>query len=190
MHCRGYLKQRKKLLILLSFCIFFHRERANLRRYYIPWAVYCGFQSKFFMNVYFEKHFNEPIDDLRQRMNFIPAPKLQGRQKLQRKPNDWSFNLWGNNNKHKITFKPSFLEPTTKLSDTEIYRAEFLAGKWTLLYREVLSFHGVLLSTKIRFTLRVLQCDAPNNVVFTNYPPIRGARTWLTVTPPCKVVRL
>ncbi|KAK2567136.1 Ubiquinone biosynthesis protein COQ4-like protein [Acropora cervicornis] len=64
------------------------RERANLRRYYIPWAVYCGFQSKFFMNVYFEKHFNEPIDDLRQRMNFIPAPKLQGRQKLQRKPND------------------------------------------------------------------------------------------------------
>ncbi|XP_068727744.1 ubiquinone biosynthesis protein COQ4 homolog, mitochondrial-like [Montipora capricornis] len=51
------------------------RERAYLRRYYIPWAVYCGYQSKFFMNVYFEKHFQEPIDDVRQKMNFTPAPK-------------------------------------------------------------------------------------------------------------------
>ena len=72
--------------------------------------MYCGFQSKFFMNVYFEKHFNEPIDDLRQRMNFIPAPKLQGRQKLQRKPNDWSSCLCENDNKHKITFKAEFPE--------------------------------------------------------------------------------
>ncbi|KAL9989547.1 hypothetical protein ACROYT_G004109 [Oculina patagonica] len=53
------------------------RERAHLRRYYIPWAVYCGYQSKFFMNVYFEKHFEEPIHDLRQRLNFVPAPKIQ-----------------------------------------------------------------------------------------------------------------
>ena len=53
------------------------RERANLRRYYIPWAVYCGYQSSFFMNVYFEKHFEEPIEDLRQRMNFVPAPNVQ-----------------------------------------------------------------------------------------------------------------
>jgi len=53
------------------------RERANLRKYYIPWAVYCGYQSKFFMNVYFEKHFEKPINDLRQRLNFVPAPKIQ-----------------------------------------------------------------------------------------------------------------
>ncbi|KAM7441046.1 Ubiquinone biosynthesis protein [Porites harrisoni] len=53
------------------------RERANLRKYYIPWAVYCGYQSKFFMNVYFEKHFEEPLEDLCQRLNFVPAPKIQ-----------------------------------------------------------------------------------------------------------------
>lgn len=52
------------------------RQRAELRKYYIPWAVYCGYQSKFFLNVYFEKHFEEPIDELRQRMNFVPAPKI------------------------------------------------------------------------------------------------------------------
>lgn len=52
------------------------RERRELRKYYIPWAVYCGYQSNFFMNFYFEKHFEEPIDDLRQRMNFVPAPKI------------------------------------------------------------------------------------------------------------------
>ncbi|KAJ7378116.1 Ubiquinone biosynthesis protein [Desmophyllum pertusum] len=53
------------------------RERTNLRKFYIPWAVYCGYQSKFFMNVYFEKHFEEPIRDLQERMNFVPAPKIQ-----------------------------------------------------------------------------------------------------------------
>lgn len=41
---------------------------------WIPWALKCGAQSEFVMNIYFEKHFNMPVADLRRQLGITPAP--------------------------------------------------------------------------------------------------------------------
>ncbi|XP_028394793.1 ubiquinone biosynthesis protein COQ4 homolog, mitochondrial-like [Dendronephthya gigantea] len=49
-------------------------QQERLARIYIPWAVYTGYRASFFMNLYVEKHFNEPLDSLRNKLNVIPPP--------------------------------------------------------------------------------------------------------------------
>eukprot|EP00794_Sanderia_malayensis_P016053 gene16053-17675_t len=51
-------------------------DRAILRKEVIPWALYAGYRSKLFLNVYFEKHFERDIDELRKDLNVIPCPLL------------------------------------------------------------------------------------------------------------------
>ena len=46
-----------------------------LRQEIIPWALYAGYRSKFFLNVYFEKHFEKDIDEFRKELNLIKSPK-------------------------------------------------------------------------------------------------------------------
>ncbi|CAB4002728.1 ubiquinone biosynthesis COQ4 homolog, mitochondrial-like isoform X1, partial [Paramuricea clavata] len=49
-------------------------QQEKLARIYIPWAVYTGYRANFFMNLYVEKHLDEPIDSLRYRLNVVPPP--------------------------------------------------------------------------------------------------------------------
>ena len=42
---------------------------------YVPWAVTCGLRAQFLMNVFFEKHFEEPIALLREKLGITSPPK-------------------------------------------------------------------------------------------------------------------
>ncbi|GAB6021954.1 hypothetical protein CHUAL_006115 [Chamberlinius hualienensis] len=43
---------------------------------YLPWAIKCGYESEIFMNIYYEKHWEEPIDQFRRRLN-VPDLQIQ-----------------------------------------------------------------------------------------------------------------
>ena len=43
-------------------------------RVYTPWALKSGLQSQFLLNVYFERHLEEPLDQLYKKLNVIPPP--------------------------------------------------------------------------------------------------------------------
>ena len=43
----------------------------------LPWIVRSARQSRFFMNVYFEKHWSKPLAELRRELNLLePPPKV------------------------------------------------------------------------------------------------------------------
>lgn len=42
---------------------------------YLPWAIRTGYNSNFIMNVYFEKRWDQPIEDLHQELNIELLPK-------------------------------------------------------------------------------------------------------------------
>lgn len=50
-------------------------ERMFLREELIPWALYAGYTSKFFLNIYFEKHFEKDINEFRKEINLVKSPK-------------------------------------------------------------------------------------------------------------------
>ncbi|CAG8511345.1 10802_t:CDS:2 [Funneliformis caledonium] len=41
------------------------KERERLFKKYVPWALQCGSQCKFLLNVYYEEHWNKNIDEMR-----------------------------------------------------------------------------------------------------------------------------
>ncbi|TMW58469.1 hypothetical protein Poli38472_010028 [Pythium oligandrum] len=51
-------------------------ERKRLVTEYIPWANEAGHQAKFLMNVYYEKEFETPLEELRTRLNILPPPPV------------------------------------------------------------------------------------------------------------------
>ncbi|XP_019851046.1 PREDICTED: ubiquinone biosynthesis protein COQ4 homolog, mitochondrial-like [Amphimedon queenslandica] len=51
-----------------------YKEQVELLTVYGPWALSNGFQAKFLMNVYFEKHLEESLDELQQKLNIRPLP--------------------------------------------------------------------------------------------------------------------
>jgi len=48
------------------------REKYILISEMIPWALKCGKNTVFLMNVWYEKHFEEDLDAFRTQLNFIP----------------------------------------------------------------------------------------------------------------------
>lgn len=42
--------------------------------HYLPWVLENATKSRLLLNVYFEKHFEEPIDELRASLNLTPPP--------------------------------------------------------------------------------------------------------------------
>lgn len=50
------------------------RKQTELLSVYVPWAVSCGLRAQFLMNVFFEKHFEEPIDLLREKLGIAAPP--------------------------------------------------------------------------------------------------------------------
>ncbi|XP_070581869.1 ubiquinone biosynthesis protein COQ4 homolog, mitochondrial-like isoform X2 [Ptychodera flava] len=51
-------------------------ERIDLTRDYIVWAVKTALTAKFYMNIYFEKHFEQPLDEFRQEIGIGTPPVL------------------------------------------------------------------------------------------------------------------
>lgn len=49
-------------------------EREVLRNEVIPWALYSGYRAKLFLNIYFEKHFEQDINEFRREINLIQSP--------------------------------------------------------------------------------------------------------------------
>ncbi|KAK9885863.1 hypothetical protein WA026_013740 [Henosepilachna vigintioctopunctata] len=48
------------------------KERNDLSKYYLPWAIETGMNSAFLMNIYFENRWDQPIDELRKELNINP----------------------------------------------------------------------------------------------------------------------
>lgn len=48
---------------------------------FLPWSVEQGFKAKFLMNIYYEKHWEDDIGELRKKMNIEPAPKFKSTYK-------------------------------------------------------------------------------------------------------------
>ena len=52
-------------------------ERRILLDDYLPWAIHTSQNATcFLMNVFYEKEFDTPLDDLRQRLQIQPAPSV------------------------------------------------------------------------------------------------------------------
>jgi len=56
-----------------------HRQRYF--SVFLPWSIEQGFKAKFLMNIYYEKHWEDDIDELRKEMNIEPAPKFKSTYK-------------------------------------------------------------------------------------------------------------
>ncbi|KAL3284913.1 hypothetical protein HHI36_019045 [Cryptolaemus montrouzieri] len=48
------------------------KQRKDYLQYYLPWAIETGSTSKFFMNVYFEERWEQPIVELHEELNIKP----------------------------------------------------------------------------------------------------------------------
>ncbi|KAI3817310.1 hypothetical protein L1987_11099 [Smallanthus sonchifolius] len=57
---------------------FSDKQRYLFYKHYFPWAVRACMKSTDLMCVYYEKHFHEDLDEVRQRWGVIPAPSIQG----------------------------------------------------------------------------------------------------------------
>lgn len=51
-----------------------YSQQIEMASVYTPWAVKNGLSGKFLMNVHFEKHFEEPLSDLRKQLNLTGPP--------------------------------------------------------------------------------------------------------------------
>jgi len=50
------------------------QERRNLFTNFVPWAINCGGNAKFLMNVHFEQLFEVPLVQLRKDLGIFPPP--------------------------------------------------------------------------------------------------------------------
>ncbi|GFY69598.1 ubiquinone biosynthesis protein COQ4 homolog, mitochondrial [Trichonephila inaurata madagascariensis] len=50
------------------------KQREKYLKYYLPWAVNCGYEAKFLMNVYFEKRWEQDVYELRRELNIPDFP--------------------------------------------------------------------------------------------------------------------
>lgn len=53
---------------------FYHRQQVEMLTIYSPWALKNGLQSKFFMNVYFERYLEDSIEAVRKDLNISSIP--------------------------------------------------------------------------------------------------------------------
>ncbi|XP_050542972.1 ubiquinone biosynthesis protein COQ4 homolog, mitochondrial isoform X2 [Daktulosphaira vitifoliae] len=48
------------------------KQREQYMNYYLPWAIKTGINSKFMLNIYFEKRWEQSIEDLQKELNIRP----------------------------------------------------------------------------------------------------------------------
>ena len=65
-----------KQLTNKQFVLYFRNKQQYLTTY-LPWAIRCGRNANFLMAVYWEKHWEKNLDELRAELNIEPAPKLE-----------------------------------------------------------------------------------------------------------------
>nr|XP_002741484.2 PREDICTED: ubiquinone biosynthesis protein COQ4 homolog, mitochondrial-like [Saccoglossus kowalevskii] len=51
-------------------------KRIDLTRDYIVWTIKTALNAKFYMNIYFEKHFEQPLDEFRQELGIGTPPEM------------------------------------------------------------------------------------------------------------------
>ncbi|KAL3823989.1 hypothetical protein ACJIZ3_020018 [Penstemon smallii] len=56
---------------------FSERQRKLFYRHYFPWAVRAGMRCTDLMCVYYERHFDEDLEDVRRKWGIVPAPPPQ-----------------------------------------------------------------------------------------------------------------
>lgn len=63
-------------ILLHNYCMLFslYRDQLEMLLVYTPWTLKSGLQSQFLLNVYFERHLEEPVDQLYKKLNIIPPP--------------------------------------------------------------------------------------------------------------------
>ncbi|CAH9128918.1 unnamed protein product [Cuscuta epithymum] len=54
---------------------FTERQRTLFYQHYFPWALKAGLRCTDLMCVYYERHFDEDLEDVRRRLGIIPAPQ-------------------------------------------------------------------------------------------------------------------
>ncbi|XP_057982761.1 ubiquinone biosynthesis protein COQ4 homolog, mitochondrial [Malania oleifera] len=54
---------------------FNQKQRSLFFKHYFPWAVQAGLSCTDLMCVYYEQHFHEDLEEVRQRWGIVPAPK-------------------------------------------------------------------------------------------------------------------
>ncbi|PIA38836.1 hypothetical protein AQUCO_02700200v1 [Aquilegia coerulea] len=71
--------------MLLPMCVlsvvggtvrFNEKQRALFFQHYFPWATKAGLRCTDLISVYYERHFDEDLEDVRKRLGIIPAPVL------------------------------------------------------------------------------------------------------------------
>lgn len=51
-------------------------ERKRLFSVYVPWAIQCGNSCQYLLNIYYEEHMHQSLDELRQEFGFLPLPSV------------------------------------------------------------------------------------------------------------------
>jgi len=55
-------------------------DRAEMNKVFLPWAVRAGAQAADLMTIYYERHFDENLEELRKKWRIEPAPVVNKRQ--------------------------------------------------------------------------------------------------------------
>ena len=55
---------------------FSEKQRKLFYHHYFPWAIHAGMQSTDLMCVYYERHFDEDLEDVRRKLQIVPAPTV------------------------------------------------------------------------------------------------------------------
>lgn len=58
--------------LTLIFAFYIFRQRDLYVKYYLPWAIQTGLNSNFMLNIYFEKRWEQPIDEIHKELNIKP----------------------------------------------------------------------------------------------------------------------
>jgi len=48
------------------------KQREQYVKYYLPWAIQTGLKSKFMLSIYFEKRWEQPMEELHKELNITP----------------------------------------------------------------------------------------------------------------------
>lgn len=62
----------KQFFFSSSFSSTIHRQRANYRQHYLPWALIMTKVLKPLINVYWEQRWTQNIDELRRELHILP----------------------------------------------------------------------------------------------------------------------
>ncbi|XP_071444636.1 ubiquinone biosynthesis protein COQ4 homolog, mitochondrial-like [Hetaerina americana] len=49
-----------------------HKQRKKYLNNYLPWVIKTGFEAKFFMNIYYEKRWEQPVEEILNELNIKP----------------------------------------------------------------------------------------------------------------------